>query len=185
MLPEFNAMGLLPPGDYQLTLSALRDSRLCRGGNPPTSYWDKLWRTQLVDNLAILVAQLWQVGVDKIFINGSFVEKKDHPNDIDGYFVCSEVAIARGELVRELNLLDPWKVWTWAPDSRKLVPGFPKAQLPMWRKYRVELFPHIGQGTGIIDKHGHELEFPAAFRQSRNDGEEKGIIQIIKDKQIS
>lgn len=37
-----------------------------------------------------------------------------------------------------------------------------------------------GQGCGITDKHGHELEFPAAFRMSRRDDQPKGIVKIIK-----
>jgi len=72
----------------------------------------------LVENLAILARQLWQVGIREIFADGSFAEDKDHPNDIDGYFVCSLDMLRSGELTRRLNLLDPWKVWTWDPASR-------------------------------------------------------------------
>jgi len=59
--------------------------------------------------------------------------------------------------------------------------GYPKKQLPMWHRYRVELYPHIpglGLGSGILDKWGNELEFPSAFRQSRRDGTPRGIIKI-------
>jgi hypothetical protein len=55
---------------------------------------------------------------------------------------------------------------------------YPKQQLPMWHQYRVELYPHYGQLSGIRDGHGHELEFPSAFRQSRRDGTPRGIIKI-------
>jgi hypothetical protein len=51
----------------------------------------------------------------------------------------------------------------------------------MWHRYRVELYPHVpglGLGIGIVDKHGHEVEFPAAFRQSRRDGKPRGIVKI-------
>ena len=41
-----------------------------------------------VGNLEILARQLWSVGIRDIYADGSFVEDKDHPNDIDGYFVC-------------------------------------------------------------------------------------------------
>jgi len=123
--------------------------------------------------------QLWKVGVHEIFADGSFAEDKDHPNDIDGYFVCDLDRLRSGELTRELNLLDPYKVWTWDPSSRKPYRGYPKKQLPMWHRYRVELYPHFpGMGCGIRDKHGHELEFPAAFRQSRRDGKPRGIVKI-------
>ena len=98
-----------------------------------------------MDNLAILVRQLWQVGIGEVFVNGSFVEDKDHPNDIDGYFVCELRSLASGELQRDLNLLDPHKVWTWDPASRRPYRGYPKRQLPMWHTYRVELYPHVGQ----------------------------------------
>ena len=31
-----------------------------------------------------MTRQLWQVGVHEVFADGSFVEEKAHPNDIDG-----------------------------------------------------------------------------------------------------
>jgi hypothetical protein len=131
-----------------------------------------------VENLAVLVRQLWQVDIHEIFIDGSFVEDKDHPNDIDGYFVCELSQLASGDLQRELNLLDPRKIWTWDPASRRPYRGYAKRQLPMWPVYRVELYPHFEQLCGIRDEHGHELEFPSAFRRSRIDGRPRGIIKI-------
>jgi len=179
-LPGFTAEGLLPPGDYVLTLAALADSMLVHGPHDAERYpnWDADWRRHLVENLGILVRQLWQVGVTEIFIDGSFAEEKEHPNDIDGYFECELTRLASGELERELNLLDPFKVWTWDPASRRAYRGYPKKQLPMWHAYRVELYPHVGQGSGIRDRYGHELEFPSAFRQSRRDGQQRGIIKM-------
>ena len=177
-LPSFTDEGLLPPGDYELTLHELRESLLVVG--PSTGYpnWDSRWRAMLLDDLEILVRQLWHVGVRDIFIDGSFVEDKDHPNDIDGYFVCSLTELASGEIQRKLNALDPHKVWTWDPASRRTYRGYPKKQLPMWHQYRIELYPHFGQGTGICDRSGNELEFPAAFRMSRRDGKPRGIVKI-------
>lgn len=143
--------------------------------------WDTPWRQRLVDNLETLTRQLWSVGVQDVYADGSFVEDKDHPNDIDGYFVCGLEELATGTLTQQLNLLDPFKVWTWDPSSRKPYRGYPKKQLPMWYRYRVELYPPVpglGMGSGIRDKYGHELEFPSAFRQSRRDGSLRGIIKI-------
>jgi hypothetical protein len=158
----------------------LRRSFFVLGPGDPKDHptWDAPWREKLIDNLAILVCQLWSVGILEIFVNGSFVEDKDHPNDIDGYFVCDLSRLASGDLQRQLNLLDPHKIWTWDPASRRPYRGYPKKQLPMWHQYRVELYPHYGQPCGIHDKNGHELEFPSAFRQSRRDGRPKGIIKI-------
>jgi len=136
---------------------------------------------KLLDNLELLAMQLWAAGVRDIFVDGSFVEDKDHPNDIDGYFVCDLKSLASGELTQRLNLLDPNKVWTWDPNSRRPYRGYAKKQLPMWHAYRVELYPHVpglGIGCGIFDKHGNELEFPSAFRQSRRDGKPRGIVKV-------
>jgi hypothetical protein len=179
-LPSFNSLGVLPPGDYQMTLQELASSFLVIGGDEFPDC-DRKWCQVLVERLSILVRQLWAVGIDEIYIDGSFVEDKIHPNDIDGYFVCDLMRFANGDIERELNLLDPHKVWTWEPDSRRSYAGQPKKQLPMWLVYRVEFYPHFGQRSGIKDKYGHDLEFPSAFRQSRRDGNPKGIIQIVKE----
>ena len=180
-VPPFEQDGLLPPGDYEVSFDQLRNSVLVAGPGNTQMYpsWDAPWRRRLVDNLELLTHQLWKVGVRDVFADGSFAEDKDHPNDIDGYFVCDLDRLRTGELTRELNLLDPYKVWTWDPASRKPYRGYPKKQLPMWHRYRVELYPHFpGMGCGIRDKYGHELEFPAAFRQSRRDGKPRGIVKI-------
>jgi hypothetical protein len=171
---------MLPPGDYPITIAELKTSMLVAGPSRRSPTWDEPWRRRLVENLGILVEQLWEVGVTQVFADGSFVEDKDHPNDIDGYFVCDVHRLASGDLERELNLLDPHKCWTWDPDQRRTCPGFPKRQLPMWLSYRVELYPHFGQFSGIQDEHGNELEFPSAFRLSRRDGRLRGILQILR-----
>lgn len=176
MIPQFDADGFLPPGDYEASFEDLRSSVLVIG--PPGALdWDRAWRAMLVDNLEILTRQLWQAGIEDVFADGSFAEDKDHPNDIDGYFVCDRTRLANGDLQRELNLLDPHKVWTWDPASRRPYRG-DKRQLPMWHHYRVELYPHFGQITGIRDEFGNDLEFPAAFRKSRRGHRQRGIIKI-------
>lgn len=183
VIPSFEINGLLPPGDYEVTFDELRQSVLVLGPGNPNEYptWDAGWRAKLVDNLEVLTRQLWRVGIADVFADGSFAEDKDHPNDIDGYFVCDLNRLKSGQLTRELNLLDPDKVWTWDPATRRPYRGYPKLQLPMWHRYRVELYPHVpglGIGTGIRDKHGNELEFPSAFRQSRRDGSPRGIVKL-------
>jgi hypothetical protein len=181
-LPGFTSDGLLPPGDYAATLEDLERSMLVVGPalRAPDWTWDQEWRLHLVQRLSVLARQLWQVGINDIFINGSFVEDKSRPNDIDGYFVCDIHQLATGELQRRLNELDPKKVWTWDSEARRPFRGYPKPQLPMWHEYRVELYPHYGQSSGIRDEHGHELMFPAAFRRARRSGAPKGIIKLVK-----
>lgn len=182
VIPPFTHDGLLPPGDYPLTLDALEESILVLGPGQPCDHpvWDAAWRHKLVVNLRVMVEQLWSVGVDEVFIDGSFVEDKDHPNDIDGYFVCDPMRFASGRLEHDLNLLDPAKCWTWDHKARRAYRGYPKLQLPMWHTYRVELYPHYTGAFAGKDAHGAALEFPAWFRQRRNNGRPKGIIKIIR-----
>ncbi|SDX01977.1 hypothetical protein SAMN05421781_0020 [Marinococcus luteus] len=175
---QFNEEGLLPPKDYELTIDELRESMLVHGP-PDAEIWDSQWRRKLVNNLEIMVNQLKQVGITEIYIDGSFVEDKAHPNDIDGYFECNYMHLAT-TLEHELNTLDPYFVWTWDARERKPYPGDEKAQLPMWHQYRVELYPEYGQGSGLVDENGNEQKFPAAFRKTRSGHIPKGIIKIIE-----
>lgn len=175
---NFNDQGILPQGDYKLTFEELKDSILITGEEQGIENWDGKWRLYLVNQLEVLVNQLWQVGITDIFVDGSFVESKPHPNDIDGYFVCQVQEIRM--LQRELNILDQNKIWTWDPQTRRHYRGYAKKQLPMWHQYRVELYPHYGQLCGISDEFGNELQFPSAFRKSRHQNAPKGIVRILQ-----
>jgi hypothetical protein len=177
-LPSFTRDGLLPPGDYELTIEELKQSILVRGPRMERSKWNSLWRLQLVENLENLVLQLQAVGITEIFADGSFTEDKEHPVDIDGYFNCNRDEVRSGRLQRRLNKLDAHAIWTWDSASRRPFPGYPKGQLPMWHRYRVELYPNYGQFSGIVDENGVPLDFPAAFRRSRRSGRSRGIIKI-------
>lgn len=170
-----------------MTFDELRNSVLVQG--PPNAKqicWDVKWRLLLVNNCEVLVNQLWEVGIEDVFIDGSFVEMKPHPNDIDGYFVTDVYSIATGRLQAALNKINPYKVWTWAPESRRSYKGSTKRQLPMWHRYRVELYPHIkwpenANHTGIRDRYGNEMQFPSAFRTQRDTFEPKGIIKLVRE----
>lgn len=100
---------------------------------------------------------------------------------LDGYFSCDVMRLATGDLEHELNAIDPNKIWTWQPNSRRFDPKTGKKQLPMWHHYRTELYPHFGQSSGILDSYGYELTFPSAFRRQRNTDQPKGIVQILPE----
>jgi hypothetical protein len=182
-LPDFTSDGVLPADDYPMTIDELRKSMLVHGRQGVTDEaWDSQWRADLVNNASILVKQLWDIGINEIFFDGSFVENKARPGDIDGYFECPWNKKISGDLERELNLLDPHTVWTWNLNERQNYAG--KARLPMWIRYRTELYPHLIGGpcsfsSGITDEHGNDLEFPSVFRQSR-EFVQKGIVKIIQ-----
>lgn len=101
---RFNDYGLLPPQDFPMTINQLRDSVLVIGPQNE-SPWNTKKRLTLVNNLEILVNQLWQVGIEDIYVDGSFVEEKASPSDIDGYFVADILTLP--DVVRELNSIDP------------------------------------------------------------------------------
>ncbi len=163
-----------------MTLDQIEESTFVAGPEPRTPNWDESWRRQLVSNLRIVVGQLRDVGVDEIFVDGSFAEDKDHPNDIDGYFACEPMRFASGDLERDLNRIDPKKSWTWSHSARRAYRGYPKLQLPMWHAYRIEMYPHYAGLVAGNDEHGQPLEFPAFFRKRRDNGAPKGIIRIVE-----
>ena len=175
-IPPFTADGLLPPGDYPATFPELRASHLVLGAVGMGKSWDGAWRKLLVDNAEMLVGELWKIGVTEIFLDGTFVEAKDHPNDIDGYFEVDFNEYVSGAVERNLNLLNPHKIWTWDPRSRTPDINSLKKQLPMWHQYRVELYPHyLGNLCGIQDQYGNELQFRPLFGNSVPRTNRKGL----------
>lgn len=176
LVPSFDDRGLLPPSNYEVTFEQLRDSVLVHGTE--TFPLDGPWRRYLIGQAELLVNQLWRLGIDKVYLNGSFVEAKAHPNDIDGYFEVDVRYAASGELERDLNALDPNKAWTWDHAARRRYRNYAKAQLPMWHHYRVELYPHYPGLVALRDRLGNDLQFPAAFRVQRATDEPKGIIKL-------
>lgn len=163
MVLAFDDSGMLTPGDHELTFDELRGSILIDGPLNPPVRWDVSWRGRLVDKLEILVGQLWLVGVDEVAIGGSFAEDAPRPNDIDGYFKCDPRQYYQGVLQEQLNRIDPYAVWRWdKSDLRRDSRG--GLQTPMWHRYRVDLWPDIGQPTGEIDKFGNDVSFAARLR---------------------
>ncbi|HRQ09670.1 MAG TPA: hypothetical protein PLG36_01495, partial [Trueperaceae bacterium] len=86
-----------------MTFEQLRESVLVRGTREVTL--DGPWRMYLIDQAERMVRQLWEVGIEQIFLDGSFVEAKAHPNDIDGYFHVDLKYYASGQLQDGLNAL--------------------------------------------------------------------------------
>ncbi|MHA0044058.1 DUF6932 family protein [Deinococcus sp. PEB2-63] len=176
-IPNFDQRGLLPAGDYHVTFDQIRHSHLVQGDGSSAT-WDTTWRRSLVDHCEIMVRQLWAAGVTAIVLDGSFVEAKDRPSDIDGYFECDVNGLAI--LVARLNAGDPEQIWDWNPNRRTLDVATGKRQLPMWHRHHVELYPHVGQPSGIPNRHGHPQLFPAAFRQQRGTYEPKGVLVVVQ-----
>ena len=171
ILPSFNEHGLLPPDDYPFSIDQLRTSHLVTGAGNPSTAWDARWRLHLVNNLEIIVMQMWEVGLTEIFADGSFVQDIDHPSDIDCYFVCDSKRL--DSVLPLLNANDSDGVWTCDRDRR--IPAPPKEpQLPMFIKYGIEMWPHPAM------KGDARTIFPKYFRQDRETKRPKGIVKIIR-----
>jgi hypothetical protein len=139
-----------------------------------------IWRAQLVDNLEPYVRQLWQAGVERIFVNGSFVTSKGRPEDIDAYFECETTQYAR----ILVGLLQSEPLLPWDLVRRRIDRATNQPKPIMWHEHRVEIFSHFTDHpvpTGVRDDRGDNLYFPALFRRDKFTGRPKGVIQILRE----
>jgi hypothetical protein len=147
---SFTPDWLLPPGDHSLTMSGLRQSHLVSGEGLGAPGWDRVWRAQLADNLEPFVQQLWLLGVERIFVNGSFVTAKPDPGDLDVIF---ESAFANyASILIRLMMLEP--ALPWDLTHRPIDPGSGTPKPMMWHQHRVEIFPSFTEYpnlTGIFE----------------------------------
>lgn len=172
LLPTFTAQGLLPPGDYPLTLQQLSQSMLVVGPHPVPPGWDMPGRLRLVNNLTVLVGQLHQVGITDIYIAGSFVQDKPDPDDIDGYYVVNPLAYATTQQP-QLMRINPLIPLVSTKATWEYIASKGKARPLLCRDYRIELFPELS-----IVPPGSPGSWSSFFRHTRDD-KPKGIVHII------
>ncbi|WP_316801426.1 DUF6932 family protein [Pedobacter frigidisoli] len=144
MIPDFTEEGFLPPGIHLSTIEKFQER-----------FATNMVRKQIFAGLLRLMADLKRVDCKNIFVDGSFVTKKEHPNDID---VCWD---DRG--------MDYDKVEAGLPILWDLTPPRKKQQTV----YRADVFP------AFIEERGSGKFFIDFFQQVK--GEEhlkKGIIQL-------
>jgi uncharacterized protein DUF6932 len=106
-------------------------------------------RQKSMRGLEAAVENLRATGVRRVWIDGSFVTRKQAPNDVDGCWEYSDEV--------DLEVLDP----VFLLESRR----------PMKAKYGIEFFPAFAVEADS------GLPFPAFFQVNR-DGEPKGILAI-------
>ena len=140
IIPQFDADGLLPPGVHWANWDELTD----RLGNNP-------WRQHLMTGLRAALENLKGAGCRIVYLNGSFVTRKDLPNDYDACW--DEVGVEPVALGPVLLTFDPDRATQKA-------------------KYMGELFPaSIIAGTD-------GLSFLEFFQTDKDTGRSKGIIAI-------
>jgi hypothetical protein len=103
-IPDFNAMGYLPPGDHQASLEEV-------GKRLATNH-----RRQVIfEGLVHIASLLGQHGVTRIWLGGSFVTDKLRPNDVDVVFepppgartgTWGELALSRRAETKRLRRVD-------------------------------------------------------------------------------
>jgi hypothetical protein len=140
-IPEFDANGNLPPGIYHVSIEDI-ERRFT---------WTPR-RLQLFKGLKRALANLSSAGVEKVWIDGSFVTNNPAPNDVDG---CWEYKT--GMNVEKLDKV----FWDTNPPREA-----------MKRKYHVDFFV---KGMTLADAGG---KFVEEFFQEDWDGNAKGIFVV-------
>lgn len=141
MIPDFEANGNLPAGIYEATWDEFSE-RFAHSEH----------RIRLLTGLAAALASLASAGCKTVFINGSFVTKKQMPNDYD---LCWSIEGVDAERLDPV-LLD------FSPEGRRA----------MKAKYLGDLFPaEIPEGAS-------GKAFLDFFQTDKKTGEPKGIVSI-------
>jgi len=138
MIPPFTKSGELPPGVF---VTDIDEIEAVLGFNSI--------RRELIEGLRRALENLREAGVQRVWINGSFVTTKEEPNDVDGCWDPSQV---------DEKELDP------------VLLDFSKGRAAMKEKYGVDFFPNVIEGiSGKV--------FYRFFQQNR-DLEPKGILLV-------
>ena len=111
--------------------------------------------------LRAAVEAFWAVGIEEIYIDGSFCTDKPDPGDIDGYWVEPDPGV--------YERIDQY----WIDFELILVPHVRKWKPRMWVDLGVEFFIHPAMRASS------EADFPDFFRHDR-DGQPRGVIQVMK-----
>jgi hypothetical protein len=176
-----------------MTFAQLRESILVVGEDWIPG-WDEVWRRYLLDNLETLVQSLWVIGMETIFVDGSFCSAKPRPGDIDAFyelplpetineikdekerrtFILTYVTVI-SEQLNQFFGAPIWNIW-----DKMHVDEYGNAHTEMWRMYKCELYPSCwGVYAGGLYPNGRKLKFDEYFRFDQ-DGIPKGMIQLVK-----
>jgi hypothetical protein len=117
-IPEFEeSHGLLPPGDHEATLAEIQ-ARLC---------WNYR-RKVIYSGLEYVAGELISHHVEKIWVDGSFVTKKERPGDVDvAYEVPDDadpgewgwLSPQRHDDLKKVRRVDLWADWPNQPQMNR------------------------------------------------------------------
>lgn len=140
MIPDFTNGGLLPPGVHEATLEELREKL----------GFSRRRRT-LIAGLERALALMSGGGIQRVYIDGSFVTDKPRPNDIDGCY----------DMVPGMTLSSVAPIWPPTHQNR----------LMSKERFGVDFFPAdaVESGSG--------QPFLRFFQQDR-EGNPKGVVAM-------
>lgn len=169
---EFQNNGLLSPGDHPISIKDLREFLFI--GPKNAHAWDSKWRLKLFTEFEKSYKQLLSVGINQIYIDGSFATDKARPNDLDAYFIVPR-SLWRNSAENQLRELDP-DFWNFD----LINDGTGKVAYPMAINHNIELFPvyleHTPEYADCDELIDPKIYF---FRTDKHSHQEKGIIKII------
>jgi hypothetical protein len=139
MIPDFRD-GRLPPGVHDATLKEIR-YKLGWGQR----------RKNLIDGLEMALRLMRDCGIERVYVDGSFVTDKDRPGDIDG---CYDVPPGA-------NIGAMYPIFPWTPANRQMSKAM----------YGVEFYPSRDPATRSGEP------FISLFQKDR-DGHRRGIVSL-------
>jgi hypothetical protein len=140
MIPAFTYNGLLPPGIHRASVGELRDKL----------GWSKQ-RRELIGGLEKVLELMGSCGVERVYLDGSFVTDKDRSGDIDG---CYDVP-------RGANLGAMYPIWPFTWPNR----------LASKDRFGTEMFPAGAPATASGEP------FLSFFQKDRQ-GRRRGVLLI-------
>ena len=155
MIPDFTRDGLLPKGIHETTWELFsvhfgKSSRRRKG---------------LIKKIEIVIKILKEVGCKELYIDGSFVTKRNRPEDFDACWLREGVDLSR------LNQLAP---------ILKYAPGFFKG-VDCKQKYGGDIFPLTRLVPNPKNSEGQDITYLEFFQMDKESGQDKGIILLKLD----
>lgn len=153
LIPDFDEeTGYLPPGTHDASIEEFRDRFA----------WNDS-RRLLLSRFEEVLRQLYDAGVEEVFVGGSFSTGAPAPNDIDAFWPFKP-GIDRSKI-------DPVLL-----DMNAFVrdPATGQPVRPMKLKYDVELFVQIRPNALISGKLFHE------FFGHSHDGLARGLVRLVR-----
>jgi hypothetical protein len=153
LIPDLDKeTGYLPPGIHDASIEELREHFV----------WNDS-RRLLLSHFEKVLYQLYDAGIDEVFIGGSFSTSTPAPKDIDAFWIYKAGL--------DLSKIDPvlLNMNTFVRD-----PVTGQSVRPMKLKYGVELFIQTGPTARINGK-----LFGEFFGHSR-DGVARGLIRLVR-----